>query len=140
VNVSGVTPTNDSFGTSDSFSVRGFDGAALLYQDGARMDEYSDSGIPQDMANVESVEVVKRPESVLFGQGEPGGLVNVITKKPRTDRFDSFSQQVGPHRFYGSVSDSNLPLIGDKLLGRLVLDWTDAHSFRNFGFARELNV
>jgi iron complex outermembrane receptor protein len=46
VNVSGVTPTNDSFGTSDSFSVRGFDGAALLYQDGARMDEYSDSGIP----------------------------------------------------------------------------------------------
>ena len=140
VNVSGVTPTNDSFGTSDSFSVRGFDGAALLYQDGARMDEYSDSGIPQDMANVESVEVVKGPESVLFGQGEPGGLVNVITKKPRTDRFDSFSQQLGPHRFYRSVSDSNLPLIGDKLLGRLVLDWTDAHSFRNFGFTRELNA
>jgi iron complex outermembrane receptor protein len=140
VNISGVTPTNDSFGTSDSFSVRGFDAAALLYQDGARMDEYSDSGIPQDMANVESVEVVKGPESVLFGQGEPGGLVNVITKKPGTEKFTTFSQQFGLHRFYRSVSDTNLPLIGDKLLGRLVLDWTDAHSFRNFGFTRELNA
>ena len=138
VNVSGVTPTNDSFGTSDSFSVRGYDAAALLYQDGARMDEYSDSGIPQDMANVESVEILKGPASVLYGQGEPGGLVNVVTKQPGTQRFASLAQQFGPHNFYRTTADGNLPLIGNTLLSRLVFNRTDAGSFRKFGFTKEL--
>ena len=138
VNVSGMTPTNDSFGTSDSFSVRGYDAAALLYQDGARMDEYSDSGIPQDMANVESVEILKGPASVLYGQGEPGGLVNVVTKQPGTQRFASLAQQFGPHNFFRTTSDGNLPLIGNALLSRLVFDRTDAGSFRKFGFTKEL--
>jgi iron complex outermembrane receptor protein len=138
VNVSGVTPTNDSFGTSDSFSVRGYDAAALIYQDGARMDQYSDSGFPQDMANVESVEVLKGPASVLYGQGEPGGLVNVVTKKPGTQRFASLAQQFGPHNYFRTTADGNLPLIGDWLLSRLVFERTDAESFRKFGFMKEL--
>jgi iron complex outermembrane receptor protein len=138
-NISGVAPTNDSFGTSDSFSVRGYDGAALIYQDSARMDQYSDSGFPQDMANVESVEVVKGPASVLYGQGEPGGLVNVVTKKPGAARFTSLSQQFGPHSFLRSIADGNLPLIGNTLLSRLVFERTDASSFRKFGFIKELS-
>ena len=126
LNVSGITATNDSFGTSDSFSVRGFDSAALLYQDGERMDEYSDSGFPQDMVNVDSVEVLKGPASVLYGQGQPGGLVNVVTKKP------------GHERFFRSSADGNLPLIADKLAARMVFERTDAQSFRKFGFLKEL--
>lgn len=138
VNVSGIAPTNDSFGTSDSFSVRGYDAAALIYQDGARMDQYSDSGLPQDMANVESVEVLKGPASVLYGQGEPGGLVNVVTKKPGVRRFADFAQQFGPHSYFRTTADGNLPLIGNALLSRLVFERTNADSFRRFGFMKEL--
>ena len=140
VNVSGVAPTNDSFGTSDSFSVRGYDGAALIFQDGARMDQYSDSGFPQDMANVEKVEVMKGPASVLYGQGEPGGLVNVVTKKPQAGSFATLAQQFGPHNYFRSTADGNLPLIGEQLMSRFVFDWTDAQSFRKFGFMKELAI
>lgn len=139
-NVSGVAPTNDGYNSSDSFSIRGFDAASLLYQDGMRLDEYSDSGFPQDMANVESIEIVKGPASVLYGQGEPGGLVNVVTKKPRTDRFGTVEQQFGPHQFYRTTADFNQPVIGTRLQTRLILDGTDAGSFRDFIHTNEFNL
>ena len=138
-NVSGVAPTNDSYGTSDSFSIRGFDAAALIYQDGLRLDEYSDSGFAQDMANVEQVEVVKGPASVLYGQGEPGGLVNIITKKPRPNRFDSFQQQFGGHGYYRAIADVNQPLVDRRLYSRLVFDGLSSDSFRNFIHTNELS-
>jgi iron complex outermembrane receptor protein len=139
-NVSGVAPTNDGYGTSDSFSIRGFDAASLLYQDGMRLDEYSDSGFPQDMANVESIEIVKGPASVLYGQGEPGGLVNVVTKKPHPGRFGTVEQQFGNHQFYRTTADLNEPIVGTKFLTRVAFDGTDAGSFRNFVHTNEFNL
>jgi len=139
-NVSGVAPSNDGYGTSDSFSIRGFDAASLLYQDGMRLDEYSDSGFPQDMANVESIEIVKGPASVLYGQGEPGGLVNVVTKRPHPGRFGTVEQQFGNHQFYRTTADLNEPVAGSKLLTRIAFDGTDAGSFRDFVHTNEFNV
>ncbi|HXJ87552.1 MAG TPA: TonB-dependent receptor [Candidatus Binatia bacterium] len=140
VNVSGVAPTNDSYGTSDSFSIRGFDANALLYQDGMKLDQYSASGFPQDMANVEEIQVVKGPASVLYGQSEPGGLVEVVTKKPHSDRFFNLDQQFGNHEFFRTTADLNQPLIKDRLLFRFVLDGTDANSFRNFVHTNQFAV
>jgi iron complex outermembrane receptor protein len=37
----------------------------------------------RDGANTDSVEVLKGPASALYGRGEPGGTVNIVTKKPR---------------------------------------------------------
>jgi len=140
VNVSGVAPTNDSYGTSDSFSIRGFDANALLYQDGMKLDQYSASGFPQDMANVEEIQVVKGPASVLYGQAEPGGLVDVVTKKPHPDRLADVEQQFGNHRFFRTTADFDQPLIKDKLLFRFVLDGTDANSFRDFIHTNQFNI
>lgn len=140
VNVSGVAPTNDSYGTSDSFSIRGFDANALLYQDGMKLDQYSASGFPQDMANVEEIQVVKGPASVLYGQSEPGGLVEVVTKKPHADRSVSLDQQFANHQFFRTTADLNQPLIKDKLLFRLVLDGTDANSFRDFIHTSDFSI
>ena len=140
VNVSGVAPTNDSYGTSDSFSIRGFDANALLYQDGMKLDQYSASGFPQDMANVEEIQVVKGPASVLYGQSEPGGLVEIATKKPHSDRFFNMNQQFGNHQFFRTTADLNQPLINDKLLFRFVLNGTDANSFRNFVHTNQFAV
>lgn len=140
VNVSGGAPTNDSYGTSDSFSIRGFDANALLYQDGMKLDQYSASGFPQDMANVEEIQVVKGPASVLYGQSEPGGLVEVVTKKPHPNPFASVDQQVGNHQFLRTTADLNQPLMNHELLFRFVLDGTDANSFRNFIHTNEFNI
>ncbi len=132
VNVSGVAPTNDGYNSSDSFSIRGYDAKSLLYQDGIRLDEYADGGFSQDMANVEQVEIVKGPASVLYGQGEPGGLVNVTTKKPQPDRFGQIEQQFGGHSFFRTIADLNLPFDSTHVMTRLVFDGRNAGSFRNF--------
>ncbi|MFD2136441.1 TonB-dependent receptor plug domain-containing protein [Novosphingobium resinovorum] len=40
----------------------------------------------RDLANVERIEVLKGPASVLYGRGDPGGLINIVTKQPRFER------------------------------------------------------
>lgn len=81
-NVSNVSENNNYGGTRDQFSIRGFD--ANVYEDGTRI-----YGLAQDkavMEDVEYVEVVKGPESVLYGNMNPGGLVNIIGKKPEEEQ------------------------------------------------------
>ena len=35
-----------------------------------------------ETANIEQVEVLKGPASILYGKIEPGGIINIVTKKP----------------------------------------------------------
>ena len=49
--------------------------SATYYLDGAKVE-----GVPLNMADVQQVDVVKGPDSVLFGRAQPGGLVNVVTR------------------------------------------------------------
>src|SRR3546814_10386365 len=51
-----------------------------------RISDWSSDVCSSDLlSNVERVEVLKGPASVLFGQGDPGGLINIVTKKPQRD-------------------------------------------------------
>ena len=59
-------------------------GSSTYYLDGSKV-----TGVPVNMANVQSVEVIKGPASVLFGQGRPGGVINVVSKKPEADHVNS---------------------------------------------------
>jgi iron complex outermembrane recepter protein len=133
-NVSGVIPNNDSYGTNDSFSIRGFDAQEMTYEDGLRLDQYSNAGFPIDMANTEKIEVVKGPASVLYGQAEPGGVVNVVTKKPLDTRFYSLQQQFGSYSFYRTNFDATGPFLGKKFFYRLPVDYENSGSFRDFVF------
>ena len=130
-NISGVIQSNDSYGTGDSFVIRGFDQRQTTYEDGLRLDQYTNFGLPQDLANIELVEVVKGPESVLYGQAEPGGLVNVVTKKPQ-DAPDYNFQQFGSYGFYRTTAGATGPLAAHRLFYRIDLDYAKAGSFRNF--------
>ena len=130
--VSGVIPNNDSYGTNDSFSIRGFDAQEMTYEDGLRLDQYSSAGFPIDMANVENVEVVKGPASVMYGQAEPGGAVNIVTKKPLDAPFYSLQQEFGSFNFYRTVFDATGPLFSKHLSYRIPIDYENAGSFRDF--------
>ena len=131
-NVSGVTPANDSYGTGDSFSIRGFEMQNLTFEDGFRSSKYN-IGFQRSMANVQDIEVVKGPASVLYGQSEPGGLVNVGTKKPMDRFYFATEEQIGSYNFYRTTVDMSAPITKDKtLLYRFNLDQENAGSFRDF--------
>jgi iron complex outermembrane receptor protein len=136
-NVSGVVPNNDSYGMNDSFTIRGFDQMEMTYEDGLRLDQYSTSGFPRDIANIDRVEVVKGPASMLYGQGEPGGLVNIVTKSPLDQSHFSLQQQAGSYGFYRTTLDATGPL-GQDVFYRFNLDYQNEGSFRDFVQNKEI--
>ncbi|MEN5180472.1 TonB-dependent siderophore receptor [Comamonas testosteroni] len=65
-------------GQRDQVTIRGFSAIADQFVDGMR----DDALYFRDLSNIEQVEVLKGPASVLYGRGSSGGLINRITKKP----------------------------------------------------------
>jgi len=133
LNVSGVTPVTAGFLSSDDYIIRGFDNFALTFEDGLRHDEYTFSGFSRDLANVERVEVIKGPASILYGQAEPGGLVNVVTKKPLEEPRYAVEQKLGSFGLTRTAADLTGPLTsGNALLYRLNVAYEKSESFRDF--------
>jgi iron complex outermembrane receptor protein len=67
--------------------------------------------------NVDRIEVLKGPASVLYGQVQPGGLVNIVTKKPQARR----SQMVDVR--YSTFAGTGVSF-GDANIGRFAADFT----------------
>ena len=127
-NVSGVQAVWTSGGQGHDFVIRGFGTNYSRFRNGQRIASFS-----TDMANVEQVDVLKGPGAMLFGRVEPGGMVNVVTKKPLADAYYSLQQQFGSYDFYRTVADATGPLLDDKSLSyRLNFVYTDSNSFRDF--------
>jgi iron complex outermembrane receptor protein len=129
-NAAGVSflGNNDGFGLN--FSIRGFDNAPIL-RDGFRL--FGGEGIEPETANLERVEVLRGPASVLFGQSEPGGVINVVTKQPLSEPFYNVQLQVGNRNFVSPSIDLSGPLTEDgRLLYRLNALYRHQDSFRNF--------
>lgn len=75
-------------GQRDQVTLRGFSAISDQYIDGLR----DDALYFRDLSNIEQVEVVKGPASVLYGRGSSGGLINRITKKPGIDKSEVTAQ------------------------------------------------
>jgi iron complex outermembrane receptor protein len=105
--VSGVQSNSSPFGTGSStndFIIRGFSTNGINYRDGFRVNGIN---APSDMANVERVEFVKGPGSVLYGAAQPGGSVNTITKKALDYNYAYADVQAGSWDFLRSTFDVN---------------------------------
>ncbi len=119
-NVSGVTVSYGGGGNSNGYpgsgiTIRGFGTNGNIYRDGFRVDG-SANYVPQQMANVQSVEVLKGAAAILYGLSEPGGIVNVITKQPLDAPYYSVNTQVGSLADYRTTIDATGPLNADKSL------------------------
>ena len=126
----GVAKQNNFGGlTLYEYSVRGFT-TSEFYKDGFS----ANRGYPStpDAANIERIEVLKGPAASLYGRGDPGGTVNIVTKKPQAERFARLQASAGSWDRYRTALDVNTPLdeTGD-LLSRLNLAVEDDHSFRD---------
>ena len=128
-NVSGVQRIlGDS--VYENFLIRGFDNAynGLIFRNGYRLQSQAN-----ETANLERIEVLKGPASVLYGRIEPGGLINMVTKKPLSEPYYSAQQQFGSYDFYRTTLDATGPILSDKsLLYRFNLAYQDNKSFRDF--------
>lgn len=116
----------------DSFAIRGFE---IRSRDNRWNGFLDPSPVSRDMSNVERIEILRGPASVLYGSGQPAGLVNYITKKPLGNAFTNVNFQVGSFDLYRTTIDSTGPIDQDgKILYRINAAYENTDSFRDFGF------
>lgn len=128
-NISGVQPdfTGGNVSATEVPIIRGFQDFSI-YRNGFRSGQLA----PVDFANIERIEVLKGPASVLFGLAEPGGLLNIVTKRPLADRFAILEQEIGSYDRYRTTIDANAPLTDDgSVLARINLAYTSDDTFRD---------
>lgn len=135
-NVSGVNRVSGIGNGIDSFNIRGFDNGNSVYRDGMLFPSIFGSdgfGLKRDLANVERVEVLKGPASILYGRAEPGGIINIITKQPLETPHYSAEQQFGSFDFYRTTLDATGPVeAGGNLFYRVNAGYENSGSFEDF--------
>ncbi|MEH2433283.1 MAG: TonB-dependent siderophore receptor [Nostoc sp.] len=134
-NVSGVTFAGNNDNRGIRFSLRGFGAQAYsasvpVLRDGFRV--YGSQGFPE-LSNLERVEVLKGPASILYGEIDPGGVINLVSKQPLAEPFYEAELQVGSQPFVRPRFDISGPLTTDgKVLYRLNALYQYSESFRNY--------
>lgn len=129
-----VARQNNFGGLWNSFSVRGFAGDINLPSGFLVNGFNAGRGFagPRDMVGIESVEVLKGPRSALFGRGEPGGTVNLITKRPQFETSGTVRATLGRWDQRRVDGDYQTTAGANDNLGlRLVGFFEDAESFRD---------
>ncbi len=131
-NVSGVQQSGTSGNRSETFMVRGFSSPGYAI-DGVMLNYAGDR--PEtllDLANVERVEVLKGPASALYGRGQPGGLINIVTRRPSYQLEGDGTLQAGSFGFRRAEGSISGPLNDDKTLtGRFSAAGQTEEGFQN---------
>jgi len=130
---SGISRQSNLGGLWDSYSMRGFTGDPNFGSD------YMVNGFNysrgyngvRDSANTSTIEVLKGPASALYGRGEPGGTVNITTKKPLFQPAQTIGFSVGSYDTYRTTADLTGP-IGERLAYRLNAAQEAGHSYRDY--------
>ena len=116
--VSGISRLNDFGGTWDNYAIRGFSSTDM---------GFLINGFPgsrgynprRDTANIERIEFLKGPASALYGSSEPGGTINIVTKKPQFTSKNSAELSAGTGGLKRASVDSTGPL-GQSVAYRLI--------------------
>jgi iron complex outermembrane receptor protein len=131
--VSGVNRQNPFGGMWENYAVRGFTGDSNNFGLG-----YLINGIPgnrgfnapRDLTNIEKVEFLKGPSAAIYGASDPGGTINLVTKRPTFDTQHSIEAQAGSFNFYRVAMDSTAPLT-ENFAYRFNYAYEDSDSFRD---------
>ncbi|MGO4742882.1 TonB-dependent siderophore receptor [Serratia quinivorans] len=133
-NVSGITQANTLGGTQDAVMKRGFgdnrDGSIL--RDGVRSVQARNF-----TPTTERVEVLKGPASMLYGMGEPGGMINMITKKPQLQQHTHVEGWGSSFKGGGGQLDVTGPIGTSGFAYRMIVDHDETDYWRNFGRNRQ---
>jgi len=127
VYVSGAS--NASGNNQEEIGSRGFSfSGGNTFKNGVR---FNGSLIPET-SSVESIEIVKGSSALLYGNVAPGGILNLVTKKPKFYQGGEISLRVSEYNFfkptidvYGSVNDSKT------VAYRMITSYEKGNSFRD---------
>ena len=108
---------------------RGFRDDGNVFYDGVRGDPFSGFSVPQ-LFNVERVEVLKGPASSLYGGGEPGGMINYVSRKPSFEEKKNITLTGGNFSLAGASADFT-GAVSDTAAYRLGGFYESQDSFRN---------
>lgn len=121
----GVSTSYDMRG--DGIMLRGFSAdTGDIYRDGVR-----ESGqVRRSTANVERIEILKGPSSVLYGRSGGGGVINMVTKFANFESPSTIGAYAGSYENVGGTVDIN-KVLNDNWAVRLVGEKSDTNSFRD---------
>ncbi|MGI9649848.1 TonB-dependent siderophore receptor [Chryseobacterium sp. RLHN22] len=106
-NVNGMYVTSSRGNSQDSFGGRGFIlGNDNMFKNGSRIN----SGVFPEVSGLERVEVLKGANAMLYGNTAAGGVINMITKKPKFDFGGSIGMNAGSWNSYKPTVDIYGPL------------------------------
>ena len=126
-NVSGIQAFHGSGNIYENFYIRGFQ-TGNIYRNGLLRGFNT-----YDPANIEQLEVIKGPASMLYGRTQPGGLINYVTKKGLQTPTYSIQQQLGTYDQYRTTLDATGPIDQNgELSYRLNFAYQDIGSFKQF--------
>lgn len=127
-----VARQNNFGGLWDAYAVRGFAGDENL-PSGYLVNGFNGGrgfGGTRDVAGVERIEVLKGPNAALFGRGEPGGTINIVTKRADFDTRGRFNVLAGSFDRRRADGDVNLA-VGEVAAIRLIGFYENSGSFRD---------
>jgi iron complex outermembrane receptor protein len=129
---SGIARQSDLGGLWDSYAMRGFTGDPNFGSDYMVNGFSSSRGYNgrRDVAGTQSIEILKGPASALYGRGEPGGTVNILTKKPRFAPQYGIDLALASHGMRRGAADLTGPL-SDSVAYRVNLAHEEGGSFRD---------
>jgi len=130
--VSGVSRQNNFGGLWDNLAIRGMPGhdntgMATLFNGFPANRGYN---APRDLASVESIEFLKGTAAALYGSSEPGGTLNVVSKRPRRTAVNDLEVKAGSFGLRRGTFDSTGP-VDDRLSYRLNLAYEERDGFRD---------
>jgi iron complex outermembrane receptor protein len=108
------------------YLMRGF--YVLNYRDGVRAP--IDGTITLDPAAIERIEILKGPSSILYGKGDPGGIINFLSRRPARTTSGSVNLSVGS----AGVRRGSFDITGtltESIAGRLIVSSDNSDSFRD---------
>lgn len=135
-NVNGVYLSATRGAAQESFFGRGYRmGNDNFFKNGGRIN----SGVFPEMSSLESVEVLKGGAAILYGEVAPGGVINMVTKKPKFDFGGQVSLRAGSYNFWKPSIDVYGPL-SKKVAYRVNGTFEDADSYRDVVHSRRYYV
>ena len=128
MNANGVYIMGNTGGYQEEIAGRGFAfGSSNTFKNGAR---YFNGTIPE-MSSIEKVEIMKGSSAILFGNVAAGGILNLVTKKPKFESGGSVSLRAGSFDFYKPTLDLYGSVLGSKKVAyRINGTYEKGNSFR----------
>jgi iron complex outermembrane recepter protein len=128
MNANGIYIMGNTGGYQEEIAGRGFAfSSSNTFKNGAR---YFNGTMPE-MSSVERVEIMKGSSAILFGNVAAGGILNLVTKKPKFESGGSLSMRLGSFDFYKPTLDLYGRILGSKKVAyRINGTYEKGNSFR----------